>query len=80
VRAATQEGIGKLLTLGATGVILPELEGGLEIVREVLTRLGYADSDIQEYTDAVRHDHYDTFISTVAEQQALSHMRSPGSL
>jgi len=77
VRAATQAGIRKLFTLGATGVVQPELEGGLEIVREALTRLGYADSDIQEYRDAVRHDHYDTSISTVAEQEALSHMHSP---
>ncbi len=76
VRAATQAGIRKLFTLGATGVVQPELEGGLEIVREALSRLGYADSDIQVYTDAVRHDHYDTSISTVAEREALSHIHS----
>lgn len=74
VRVATQEGIRKLFTLGATGVIQPELEGGLEIVREVLSRLGYADSDIQVYTDAVRGSHYDLSISSDTEQRALEQM------
>jgi len=46
----------------------------LEIVREVLSRLGYADSDIQVYTDAVRGSHYDLSISSDTEQRALEQM------
>ncbi len=38
-RATTQEGVHRLFTLGAQHVIYPELEGGLEIMRETLTRL-----------------------------------------
>jgi len=76
-RATTQEGVRRLLVLGAQNVIYPELEGGLEIMRETLTRLGYSESDIQEYTDAVRRDHYDLSISTEAEQHALEHMGVP---
>ncbi len=76
-RATTQEGVRRLFVLGAQNVIYPELEGGLEIMRETLTRLGYSESDIQEYTDAVRRDHYDLSISTKAEQHALEHMGVP---
>jgi len=76
-RATTQEGVRRLFVLGAQNVIYPELEGGLEIMRETLTRLGYSESDIQEYTDAVRRDHYDLSISTEAEQHALEHMGVP---
>jgi CPA2 family monovalent cation:H+ antiporter-2 len=74
VRAATQEGVQRLFALGAQHVIYPELEGGLEIMRETLTRLGYPESDIQGYTDAVRGSHYDLSISTDAEQRALEQM------
>jgi len=76
-RATTQEGVRRLFVLGAQNVIYPELEGGLEIMRETLTRLGYSESDIQEYTDAVRRDHYDLSIPTEAEQHALEHMGVP---
>ncbi len=76
-RATTQEGVRRLFVLGAQNVIYPELEGGLEIMRETWTRLGYSESDIQEYTDAVRRDHYDLSISTKAEQHALEHMGVP---
>jgi monovalent cation:H+ antiporter-2, CPA2 family len=74
VRAATQEGIGQLFALGAQHVIYPELEGGLEMMREMLTRLGYPASEAQRYTDAVRSSHYDLSASTDAEQHALEQM------
>jgi CPA2 family monovalent cation:H+ antiporter-2 len=73
-RAATQEGVLRLFALGAQHVIYPELEGGLEIMRETLTRLGYPESDVQGYTDAVRGSHYDFSISSDAEQRALEQM------
>ncbi len=47
VRAASQDGVQRLITLGAQNVIFPELEGGLEMMRETLTRLGYSASDAQ---------------------------------
>ena len=74
VRAATQEGVRRLLALGAQQVIYPELEGGLEIMRETLDRLGYLESDVQEYTDAVRGNYYDLSISSDIEQRALEQM------
>ena len=74
VRAATQEGVHRLFALGAQHVIYPELEGGLEMMRETLDHLGYLESDIREYTDAVRGSRYDLSISSDTEQRALEQM------
>jgi CPA2 family monovalent cation:H+ antiporter-2 len=74
VRAATQEGVHRLFALDAQHVIYPELEGGLEMTRETLTRLGYPESNVEGYTDAVRRSHYDLSVSTDAEQRALERM------
>ncbi len=74
VRAATQEGVHRLFALGAQHVIYPELEGGLEMTRETLTRLGYPESNVEGYTDAIRLSHYDLSVSTDAEQRALEQM------
>lgn len=59
-RAATNSGVQRLADLGAQDVIHPELEGGLEIIRHTLLRLGYAATQVQGYTDAVRRDQYHT--------------------
>jgi CPA2 family monovalent cation:H+ antiporter-2 len=66
-RAGTQEGVMRLDKLGAQDVIHPELEGGLEIVRHTLLRLGLPPIEVQKYTDIVRSDHYDVEISTPDE-------------
>ena len=71
VRAATREGIDQLHASGAQHVIYPELEGGLEMMREMLDHLGYCESDIQKYTNAVRRSHYDLSLTRNSEQRAL---------
>lgn len=78
VRAASQEGVQQLIALGAQHVIFPELEGGLEMMRETLTRLGYRASHAQGYTGAVRSSRYDLSVSTDAEQHALEQMLGEG--
>ena len=40
-RAASMEGISQLTRLGASQVVQPELEGGLELITQVLLGLGY---------------------------------------
>lgn len=70
-RATTEEGIKHLAELGAQDVIHPELEGGLEIVRHTLLKLGYPLQEIIRYMDAVRHDHYDMHINTEEEHRSL---------
>ncbi|KAB8141588.1 sodium:proton exchanger [Chloroflexia bacterium SDU3-3] len=74
-RAATQEGITRLSAQGVQDVIHPELEGGLEVVRHTLLTLGYPATQVQAYTDAVRHDQYDTTLSTDAERRSLDTLR-----
>ena len=55
-RASTWEGARHLKDAGATDVVRPELEGGLEILRRTLLGLEYPAQEIQRYTDAVRSE------------------------
>ncbi len=73
-RAGTQPGVVRLSALGAQDVIHPELEGGLEIVRHTLLRLGLPAIQVQQYTDIVRRDHYDSEISTPDEFNLLEQL------
>jgi len=73
-RSATQAGIKRLTELGARDVILPELEGGLEVLRFTLLTLGYPAIEVQQYSDAVRRDQYDSNVNTIEEQHALEQM------
>lgn len=70
-RATTEDGINQLGQLGAQDVIHPELEGGLEIVRHTLLKLGFPLQEIFRYTDAVRRDHYDVHINSEEEHRLL---------
>jgi len=67
-RAITPAGVNQLAELGAQDVIHPELEGGLEIVRHTLLRLGFPIREVQKYADAVRREHYE--VSDRVEQHA----------
>ena len=66
--------MGHLYSLGAFHVIQPELEGGLQIVRRTLLELGYSLRKVQQYTDAVRSDRYNTAINTDEERQFLNEL------
>jgi CPA2 family monovalent cation:H+ antiporter-2 len=59
VRAETEDRLDDLIRLGATHVINPELEGGLEILRYTLLTLEYSTGQIQHYIDTVRGDTYE---------------------
>ncbi len=70
-RASSEDGTQRLSDLGAQDVIHPELEGGLEIVRHTLLKLGFPSQEIYRYTDAVRRDHYDMGLNTEEEHRLL---------
>lgn len=74
VRAATSSGVQTLLQLGATDVIHPELEGGLNVVRQALQYLGCELTTIEQYTDAVRRHHYDA-TDFAQKEQTLNQLR-----
>ncbi|MGH9319513.1 MAG: cation:proton antiporter [Vicinamibacteria bacterium] len=63
-RASTWEGARHLKDAGATDIVRPELEGGLEIVRRTLLGLDFAAQDVQRYTDAVRREGLDVPLVT----------------
>jgi CPA2 family monovalent cation:H+ antiporter-2 len=71
VRTSTEAGVRTLADLGAQVVIEPELEGGLEMVRHTLLQLGFPLREVFEYTDAVRHDHYDIAVNSDEEHRLL---------
>ncbi len=73
-RAGTQQGVTRLTEFGAQDVIHPELEGGLEVVRHMLLRLGLPPLQVQKYTDLVRRDHYDVAVSTPEEYRLLEQL------
>jgi CPA2 family monovalent cation:H+ antiporter-2 len=55
-RASTFEGARRLRADGATQVVRPELEGGVEIVRRTLLDLELPVREVQRYTDLVRRE------------------------
>jgi CPA2 family monovalent cation:H+ antiporter-2 len=73
-RAATQKGIKLLTSLGANDVIHPELEGGLQVVRHTLLRLGFPLREVQKYGDVVRRESYDVAMNTQEEHRALAQL------
>jgi CPA2 family monovalent cation:H+ antiporter-2 len=50
------------------------LEGGLEIMRHTLIRLGFPFTDVDDYAEAVRRDRYDITVSTPNERGALDQL------
>jgi CPA2 family monovalent cation:H+ antiporter-2 len=67
-RASTWEGAWRLKQAGATTVVRPELEGGIEMVRRTLLGLEFPAYDVQRYTDAVRQEEFG--VSTAREAGA----------
>ncbi len=58
VRARHREEIAVLMELGATEVVVPEYEGGLELMRQTLVSLGYDDEETLRLSRAMRDLHY----------------------
>lgn len=67
-RAATEEGIQRLTELGASFVVHPELEGGLEMVRHTLLELGLPRREVDEYAEQVRIKRYEAMNEYSAAQ------------
>jgi CPA2 family monovalent cation:H+ antiporter-2 len=77
-RASSEAGVRLLGKAGARRVVHPELEGGLELVHHTLLSLGFPARPVHEYAEAVREDHYDFRIDSVAEQRSLDALRAAG--
>jgi len=70
-RVASEECSQALERYGNLQLVNPELEGGLEIVHHALLQLGFPLRQVHEYSEAVRHDHYETTISSAEEHRTL---------
>jgi CPA2 family monovalent cation:H+ antiporter-2 len=70
-RASTWFGARELKSLGATQIVRPELEGGVEIVRRTLLDLDLPVRDVQRYTDLVRREGLDESERQTAEQSRV---------
>ncbi|HET6638203.1 MAG TPA: NAD-binding protein, partial [Gemmatimonadota bacterium] len=57
-RALYPEQLAELANLGVYEAVQPEMEAGLEMVRQVLTHYGKAVTEVQRFTEAVRDDLY----------------------
>jgi CPA2 family monovalent cation:H+ antiporter-2 len=57
-RALYPEHLGELANLGVYQAVQPEMEAGLEMVRQVLSGYGTPADDVQRFTEAVRDDLY----------------------
>jgi CPA2 family monovalent cation:H+ antiporter-2 len=73
-RAATRSGVKRLSDLGASLVIHPELEGGLQVIRHTLLHLGFPMQEVRRYAETVRKEHYDALVTSEGEQQMLREM------
>jgi len=70
-RAATRAGVKRLSALGASLVIHPELEGGLQVIRHTLLHLGFPMQEVRRYTDTVRKENYDALVKAQGEHELL---------
>ncbi|MEX2143839.1 MAG: cation:proton antiporter [Anaerolineales bacterium] len=79
-RAGTEDGILRLAGLGATFIIHPELEGGLEMVRHTLLQLGFPRREVDGYAEEVRHKQYEALKDTNAQPLVKDILRAVGEI
>jgi monovalent cation:H+ antiporter-2, CPA2 family len=53
-RAGSQQSAKQLGALGATEIVLPEVEGGIQVVRQTLLLLDFPVRQVHSYTEAIR--------------------------
>jgi monovalent cation:H+ antiporter-2, CPA2 family len=70
-RAGTEEGVRYLAESGASHIVQPELEGGLELIHHTLLSLEFPLREVHQYVEAIRQDNYDPNNTTEAEHRSL---------
>jgi monovalent cation:H+ antiporter-2, CPA2 family len=71
-RASTWEGARRMSDAGATDVVRPELEGGVEIVRRTLLGLDFPAYEVQRYIEFVRREGLDVSAATDDRSRVLA--------
>jgi CPA2 family monovalent cation:H+ antiporter-2 len=75
-RAEGLEPMQALHDLGVFEVVQPEFEAALEITRQALLHLAIPAQEIQQYTDAVRHDLYAPLYAARPDYATLARMQA----
>jgi CPA2 family monovalent cation:H+ antiporter-2 len=75
-RTSCPEYFNLLKDLGVSEVVIPEYEASLELTRQSLLRLKVAATDVQRYTDTIRHELYEQWFSKSSDYRTLSQLRS----
>jgi monovalent cation:H+ antiporter-2, CPA2 family len=70
-RAASEQGVRYLAKIGASHIVYPDLEGGLELVHHTLLSLGFPLHEVHGYAEAFRKDHYQSNSGADEEHQSL---------
>ncbi|MBM6682712.1 cation:proton antiporter [Collinsella intestinalis] len=79
-RADSDDCVAELVRLGASDVVRPELEGGIELMRHALLRLGYRPQQIQDYANDLRASGYEALAARVPLKRRLALERLVASL
>jgi K+:H+ antiporter len=79
-RAEGLEPMRALYERGASQVVQPEFEAGLEMTRQALLHLHVPENDILRYLDTIRRDLYTSFLENLDEYQRVAVLKSAGSL
>lgn len=79
-RAEGLEPLQALFGQGVYGVVQPEFEAALEMVRQALLHLSIPALDIQRYTDNIRHDLYAVAYEQHDDYHDLSHIQGASRL
>ncbi|HMN27385.1 MAG TPA: cation:proton antiporter, partial [Caldilineaceae bacterium] len=75
-RAETIEHMEALHKMGVYEVVQPHFEAGLEITRQALLHLNLSASEIQRFTDAVRHELYAPLYESHPDYELVAQLRS----
>lgn len=75
-RARRVDDLPALYNDGASDVILPTFEGGLQMLRQTLLQMGVAAEAIQSYTDMVHTERYAPWQQHGGDRQSLNRLRS----
>jgi CPA2 family monovalent cation:H+ antiporter-2 len=63
-RARDADGVARLTQAGATSVVQPEFEGGVEVIRHTLRRYGISSAELVQVAAGRRRAFYDTVAAT----------------
>jgi CPA2 family monovalent cation:H+ antiporter-2 len=76
-RAQVLDDLDNLHRLGIHGVVQPQFEAGLEMMRQVLARYGFSPAEILRFSDAVHDDVYRPFRGTTPIGEGLQALSEP---